>query len=43
MPGPADTPAPLDGRERPRRRPGGTDVARLAGVSAEDRLTGDEQ
>jgi DNA-binding LacI/PurR family transcriptional regulator len=33
MPGPAEAPAPLDGREWPRRRPGGSDVARLAGVS----------
>lgn len=33
MPGPPDAPAPLDGPGRPRRRPGGTDVARLAGVS----------
>jgi DNA-binding LacI/PurR family transcriptional regulator len=33
MPGPADAPTPLDGSGRPRRRPGSTDVARLAGVS----------
>lgn len=33
MPGPADAAAPLDGREWPRRRPGSSDVARLAGVS----------
>lgn len=33
MPGPADASAPPGGRERPRRRPGGSDVARLAGVS----------
>lgn len=33
MPDPADAAVPPDGPTRPRRRPGGTDVARLAGVS----------